>query len=64
MLLDRLVSLMHRLTDQTVFAELFAPFERVLARVYGADGLGRTPCVATSVQTLSVSDNIVNGAPD
>jgi hypothetical protein len=42
MLLDRLVSLMHRLTDQTVFAELLAPVEQVLTRVRGADGLGRT----------------------
>jgi Transposase DDE domain len=42
MIRDRLVSLMHRLTDQTVFAELLAPVERVLARVRGAQGLGRT----------------------
>jgi len=42
MILDRLVSLMHRLTDKTVFAELLAPMERVLARVRRAQGLGRT----------------------
>jgi hypothetical protein len=42
MILDRLVSLMHRLTDKTVFADLLAPVERVLARVRTAHGLGRT----------------------
>lgn len=42
MILDRLVSLMHRLTDKTVFAELLSPVERVLARVRSAQGLGRT----------------------
>ena len=42
MILDRLVGLMHRLTDKTVFAELLSPLERVLARVRGAQGLGRT----------------------
>jgi hypothetical protein len=42
MILDRLVSLMHRLTDKTVFAELLSPVERGLARVRSAQGLGRT----------------------
>lgn len=42
MILDRLVRLMRRLTDQTVFAELLAPVEGVLARVCGAEGVGRT----------------------
>jgi hypothetical protein len=42
MILDRLVSLMHRLTDKTVFAELLAPVERVLTRVRAAHRLGRT----------------------
>jgi hypothetical protein len=42
MILERLVSLMHRLTDKTVFAELLSPVERVLARVRTAQGLGRT----------------------
>jgi len=36
------MSLMHRLTGKTVFAELLAPVERVLARVRSAQGLGRT----------------------
>ena len=52
MILDRLASLMHRLTDQTVFAELLSPVERVLARVRSAHGLGRT---------LSMSDFIALG---
>jgi Transposase DDE domain len=52
MILDRLVSLMHRLTDKTVFAELLSPVERVLARVRRAQGLGRT---------LSMSDFIALG---
>ena len=52
MILDRLASLMHRLTDQTVFAELLSPVERVLARVRSAQGLGRT---------LSMSDFIALG---
>jgi len=52
MILDRLVSLMHRLTDKTVFAELLSPVERVLARVRSAQGLGRT---------LSMSDFIALG---
>jgi len=41
MILDRLVSLMHPLTDKTVFAELLSPVERVLARLRSAQGLGR-----------------------
>jgi hypothetical protein len=52
MILDRLVSLMHRLTDKTVFAELLPPVERALARVRSARGLGRT---------LSMSDFIALG---
>jgi hypothetical protein len=52
MILGRLASLMHRLTDKTVFAELLFPVERVLARVRGAQGLGRT---------LSMSDFIALG---
>jgi hypothetical protein len=52
MILDRLVSLMHRLSDKTVFAELLSPLERVLARVRRAQGLGRT---------LSMSDFIALG---
>jgi hypothetical protein len=52
MILDRLASLMHRLTDKTVFAELLSPVERVLARVRSAQGLGRT---------LSMSDFIALG---
>ena len=42
MLLERLVSLMHRLTDKIVFAELLAPVAQALARVRSAEGLGRT----------------------
>ena len=42
MLLDRIVSLMHRLTNKTVFAELLAPVAQALARVRSAQGLGRT----------------------
>lgn len=50
MSLDRLVSGMHRPTDQTVFAELLAPMERVggalvamlLAQTLGRDGLTDT----------------------
>ena len=52
MILDRLASLMHRLTEKTVFAELLSPAERVLARVRSAQGLGRT---------LSMSDFIALG---
>jgi len=52
MIVDRLVSLMHRLTDKPVFAELLSPVERVLARVRNAQGLGRT---------LSMSDFIALG---
>lgn len=52
MILHRLVSLMHRLTDKSVFAELLSPIERVLARVRSAQGLGRT---------LSMSDFIALG---
>ena len=52
MILDRLVSLIHCLTDKTVFAELLYPVERVLARVRSAQGLGRT---------LSMSDFIALG---
>lgn len=52
MILDRLVSLMHRLSDKTVFAELLSPLERVLARVRSAQGLGRS---------LSMSDFIALG---
>ncbi len=52
MILGRLASLMHRLTDKTVFAELLSPVERVLARVCSAQGLGRT---------LSMSDFIALG---
>ncbi len=52
MIFDRLVRLMHRLTDKTVFAELLSPVERILARVRSAQGLGRT---------LSMSDFIALG---
>ena len=52
MILDRRVNLMHRLTDRTVFADLLAPVEQVLARVRSAQGLGRT---------LSMSDFIALG---
>jgi hypothetical protein len=42
MLLGRLKSLMHRLTDRTVFADVFAPVERALTRVRSAPAIGRT----------------------
>jgi hypothetical protein len=42
MILDRLVSPRHRLTDKTVFAERRSHVERVLARVRSAQGLGGT----------------------
>ncbi|AGA89832.1 hypothetical protein Thimo_1015 [Thioflavicoccus mobilis 8321] len=42
MFLGRLKSLMHRLTDSTVFADVFAPVERALTRVRTASAIGRT----------------------
>ena len=41
-MVDRLASLMHRLTDQSVFAELLAPLAGGLARVRGAQAFGRS----------------------
>jgi hypothetical protein len=49
---DRLASLMHRLTDQTVFADLLAPLVGGLARVRGAHAVGRS---------LSMTDFIALG---
>ena len=41
MIPDRLLALMHRLTDKTVFAELLAPVERALSRVRQGRSVGR-----------------------
>jgi hypothetical protein len=41
MIPDRLLALMHRLTDKTVFAELLAPVERALSRVRQGLSVGR-----------------------
>ena len=41
MIVDRLKSLMNRLTDKTVFADLLSPVERALSQVRNAESLGR-----------------------
>jgi hypothetical protein len=53
MIVDRLHSLMNRLTDQTVFAELLAPVEQALTRVREAQDVGRVLSMSAFI-TLGV----------
>ncbi len=46
MILDRLKSLMNRLTDKTVFADLLAPVGLALSQVRDAESLGRVLSMA------------------
>ena len=53
MIIDRLHTLMNRLSDRTVFAELLAPVEQVLTRVREAQDVGRVLSLSAFI-TLGV----------